>query len=109
MAAEVELALFRIVQEAVANASRHSGANAARVDLASEAGRIRLLVEDDGRGFRTDVERRVGTRSIGLMLMQERADAIGATLTIDSAPGAGTRVAVDVAVPGLQRANSAPD
>ena len=103
MAPEVELALFRIVQEAVANAARHSGANAVRVELESEPGRLRLVVQDDGRGFRTDVERRAGTRSIGLMLMQERADAIGANLIIDSAPGAGTRVAVEMAVTGLQR------
>jgi len=109
MAPEVELALFRIVQEAVANASRHSGANAVRVELESEPGRLRLVVQDDGRGFRTDVERRAGTRSIGLMLMQERADAIGANLIIESAPGTGTRVAVEMAVTGLQRGNHGLD
>jgi signal transduction histidine kinase len=62
-----------------------------------------LVVQDDGRGFRTDVERRAGTRSIGLMLMQERADAIGANLIIESAPGTGTRVVVEMAVTGLPR------
>jgi len=109
MAPEVELALFRIVQEAVANASRHSGAKAVRVELESEPGRLRLVVQDDGRGFRTDVERRAGTRSIGLMLMQERADAIGANLIIESAPGTGTRVAVEMVVTGLQRGNHGLD
>jgi len=103
MAPEAELALFRIVQEAVANAARHSGANAVRVELESEPGSLRLVVQDDGRGFRTDVERRAGTRSIGLMLMQERADAIGANLIIESAPGTGTRVVVEMAVTGLPR------
>lgn len=102
MAPDVELALFRIVQEAVANAARHSGAQAVRVELSSEADRLRLVIEDDGRGFRTDVERRLRTRSLGLMLMQERADAVGVILTVDSSPGCGTRVVVDVSGKALE-------
>ena len=96
MTPDVELALFRIVQEAVANAAKHSGADAARVELISEPAKLSVVVQDEGCGFRTDVERRSGTRSIGLMLMQERADAIGAVLTVDSSPGHGTRVMVEM-------------
>ena len=96
MAAAVELALYRIVQEAVANAARHSGTQSAKVDLCNDPGRLRLLIEDAGRGFRTDVERRSRTRSLGLMLMQERADAVGAVLSVESAPGHGTRIVVEM-------------
>jgi signal transduction histidine kinase len=102
MAPEVELALFRIVQEAVANAARHSGAQSVRVELDSEADHLKLVIEDDGRGFRTDVERRSRTRSLGLMLMQERADAVGVMLTVDSSPGCGTRIVVEVSGKALQ-------
>jgi len=96
MAPDVELALFRIVQEAVANAARHSGAQSVRVELNSEVDRLSLVIEDDGRGFRTDVERRLRTRSLGIMLMQERADAVGVALVVESSPGRGTRIAVEV-------------
>lgn len=98
----VELALYRIVQEAVANAARHSGAQSASVCLSNEPGLLRLVVEDGGRGFRTDVERRTRTRSLGLMLMQERADAAGAALLVDSAPGRGTRIVVEVSGKALE-------
>lgn len=108
MDAAVELALFRIVQEAVANAERHSGARSARVDLANEPGLLRLLIEDAGRGFRTDVERRSRTRSLGLMLMQERADAAGAALLVDSAPGRGTRIVVEVSGKALESGRAEP-
>jgi PAS domain S-box-containing protein len=103
MSPAVELALFRITQEAVANAARHSGAQAARVELTSEPARLSLIIEDDGRGFRTDVERRQRTRSLGLMLMQERADAAGVSLNVESSPGSGTRVVVEVTGKALLR------
>lgn len=102
MTPAVELALFRIVQEAVANAARHSGAQSVRVELNSEADRLRLVIEDDGRGFRTDVERRTRTRSLGLMLMQERADAAGVALAVESSPGSGTRIVVEVTGKALE-------
>jgi PAS domain S-box-containing protein len=102
MTPAVELALFRIVQEAVANAARHSGAPSVRVELNSETDRMRLVIEDDGRGFRTDVERRTRTRSLGLMLMQERADAAGVSLSVESSPGCGTRICVEVSGKALE-------
>jgi PAS domain S-box-containing protein len=104
---EVELALFRIAQEALQNAAKHSGTTAAHIELCGEPEVVRMVVSDDGCGFRTDVERRINFRGFGLMLMQERADAIGATLSTETEPGHGTRVIVEMARadvdPGIAR------
>jgi len=91
-----ELALFRIVQEALTNAAKHSGAGAVRVGITQLAGRTRLSVEDDGRGFADPVgarsERRGGW---GLPAMRERAEAHGGTLRIEF-PERGTRLIVEL-------------
>ncbi len=93
---DTELALFRIVQEALTNAAKHSGASSVHVSVAEESGRIRLSVEDDGRGFADPVgarsERRGGW---GLPAMRERAEAHGGTLRIEF-PGRGTRLIVEI-------------
>ena len=89
----VELAAYRIAQEALRNAGRHARANRAAVALAFAAGRTTLTVSDDGVGF--DAER-VGELALGghfgLLGARERAEAAGATLAVESAPGRGTRV-----------------
>jgi signal transduction histidine kinase len=90
----VETALYRVVQEAMTNVVRH--ARATRVDVLVErsADRVTVMVEDDGVGFEPDrVER--GTH-FGLLGLRERADALGGTLTVESRPGAGTTVVVEV-------------
>jgi PAS domain S-box-containing protein len=92
--AEVETACFRIAQEALTNAACHAGASAVSVSLAIERGELVLEVGDNGRGF--DVERyrtpQERSRHFGLVSMEERAGLVGARLSIDSAPGRGTRV-----------------
>lgn len=89
--AETELALYRIVQEALTNVSRHSEADHAQVELRCETDCVVALVEDDGRGFQlADVV--VAGGALGLMGMQERAGYLGGRVTIDSRPGVGTRV-----------------
>jgi two-component system sensor histidine kinase UhpB len=95
---ELALSLFRIVQEALQNAAKHSGVDGAVVELSGEPGLVRLVIADGGCGFRTDVERRDNYRGYGLILMQERADAIGASLRTESRPGEGTRIIVEMAV-----------
>jgi len=85
---EQELVAYRIAQEALTNASRHSGATAARVELGAEGTGAVLTVEDDGRGF----DRRRATRGAGLRGMRERAVLAGARLEVESEPGRGTRV-----------------
>jgi signal transduction histidine kinase len=98
VSAPVELALFRIAQEAITNVERHAQAGHLAVGLSFEAGGLRLLIKDDGAGFvMADRDQRSGTQSLGLPGMTERAHLINAQLRIHSTPGAGT--AVDVWVP----------
>jgi signal transduction histidine kinase len=93
----VEAALYRIAQEALANVARHSGARQASVLLEWNDGAVRLLVEDNGCGFDTTAPAR--ERKLGLYGMQERADLIGGRLHIESEPGVGTLVVVEVPAP----------
>lgn len=90
-AREVELACFRIAQEALTNVLRHAQASDVVLRLACDGDRLVLHVEDDGRGFAPD--RRDG---LGLVTMRERAQQLGGTFDIDSRPGA-TRI--DVTLP----------
>lgn len=99
--AEQELALFRIVQEALRNAERHSGAT--RVSVLAEfgaGGAMRVRVEDDGRGFDPELSPAdlVARGNLGLNGMYERADLIGARLTVHTTPGKGT--VVEARLPG---------
>jgi len=71
---------------------RHSGAARASVIAASHEGRLRVVVEDDGRGFDPDAP----TSRMGLAGIRERVELIGGQLRIESAPGAGTAVIVDL-------------
>ena len=90
----IETALYRIVQEAVTNVQRHAGATRVDVLVERSDGRILAIVEDDGVGFTPRGPAR-GDR-LGLVGMRERAEALGGRLTIESAPGAGTTIAVEV-------------
>ncbi|QIN83885.1 HAMP domain-containing protein [Rubrobacter tropicus] len=86
---EVEQALFRVAQESLANVARHSGAGRAEVDLSYTARELTLLVSDNGRGF--DPSQGSGG-GFGLQSMRERLVKLGGRITVDSAPGKGTRV-----------------
>ncbi len=93
--AEVQVALYRIAQEALHNVVKHARAcqAAVRLERSPGAGRpLRLVVEDDGCGFDPGV---LPADTFGLSIMSERARAIGASLAVDSRPGGGTRVRVD--------------
>ncbi len=94
----MELALFRIAQEALSNAERHASARRVAVGMDFEAGGLRMLIKDDGVGFETP-DRTDGVRSasMGLPGMTERAHLIGSRLVIHSEPGLGTTI--DVWVP----------
>jgi PAS domain S-box-containing protein len=94
----VETALYRITQEALANATRHAGASRASVVIGREPGRVRALIEDDGRGF--DPEAPPGDRpGLGLAGMRERAALLGGSVTVESSPGGGTGVFVTIPLP----------
>ena len=86
---DVEQALFRVAQEALANVARHSGAGRAEVDLAYTDTDLTLRVADDGRGF--DPSRGSGG-GFGLQSMRERLVRLGGRITLDSEPDGGTRV-----------------
>lgn len=88
---DVKVALYRITQEALNNVLKHAQATQVRVSGRCEAERIELSIRDDGHGF--DLES-IPPDHLGLSIMRERADAIGAQLTIDTAVGEGTEVHV---------------
>ncbi len=93
----VENALFRIVQEALANARNHAGASEITLSLETDARFVHLLIRDDGAGF--DVARAEAPARRphwGLSIMKERALGVGGQCRVVSAPGAGTQVIVEV-------------
>jgi signal transduction histidine kinase len=99
--AHVEVALYRIAQEALQNVMKHASASRVTLRLTADDGQVRLLVEDDGCGFRAvDAGRnRNGDQSYGLVGMRERAELVGARLDVTSTPASGTKVLVELAVP----------
>jgi two-component system sensor histidine kinase UhpB len=93
----VETALFRITQEALNNILRHAQASAVTITLESLPGAARLTIGDDGQGFSPQRPRGLEERPRwGLITMRERAETAGATMRVDSAPGRGTRIILDV-------------
>lgn len=91
---EAELAVFRLVQEALTNCSRHARASSIQIRLQYRAGHLVVNVNDDGQGFEVPehLERLAAAGHYGLMGMKERADAAGGELQITSSPGSGTSV-----------------
>jgi signal transduction histidine kinase len=91
---DVELCLFRIVQEALSNVVKHSGAREAYVMLSSTRDELVLSVADSGRGF--DEAAITSQDGLGLASMRERLRLIGGELTITSRAGQGTMIAARV-------------
>jgi signal transduction histidine kinase len=88
---ELETACFRIVQEAVTNVARHARATRISVVLERAGPDLILLVSDDGAGF--DMKAlRTSVATLGLRSMEERVQAVGGSITIDSAPDVGTAI-----------------
>jgi signal transduction histidine kinase len=101
---DVHIALYRITQEALNNVTKHARASQVTVHLCcppfssietdgEQREKVKLVVSDDGRGFDPD---EVSPDSLGLGIMQERAEAIGATLEIESGPGHGSGTQIKV-------------
>ncbi len=103
----IETALYRIVQEALTNVARHSGARHASVLLERARHHVRAIVEDNGCGFDTSLARQ--ERKLGLYGMEERATLIGGSLRIESQPGLGTTVVVHVPLPDTPKPVHTPD
>jgi PAS domain S-box-containing protein len=94
----VENNLLRIGQEAMTNAVRHAGARQVRTELRFEPECLRLVVTDDGSGFDVQSSTHASNGRFGLIGMRERAKRIGGRLKIESVPGAGTKVAVELSL-----------
>jgi signal transduction histidine kinase len=91
---DAETALYRIAQEAVTNAVRHAGAREIAVVLERRDSHLVMIVEDDGEGFDADLT--LGPGHLGMVGMRERAEMLGGTLLVESSPGSGTTVVVEV-------------
>ena len=89
-------AVFRIVQESLANVAKHAGASQAFVSVAKDADGVKLVVRDNGRGFDARAPRK--PHSLGLMGLRERAQLLRGSFTLKSSPGEGTEVQVRIPI-----------
>jgi signal transduction histidine kinase len=101
---EIEVALLRIAQEALANVARHAGASRAWLTLSYMGDVVTLDVRDDGTGFRVDEPASGDGAGFGLTGMRQRVARVAGSLAIESEPGSGT--AVSARVPAIQAASS---
>ncbi|MDR7077104.1 PAS domain S-box-containing protein [Neobacillus niacini] len=88
----IELTIYRIIQEALTNIRKYADVSDAIVTVREGDQTVRVMVEDKGKGFETGT----GSRGVGLFSMDERARTVGGELTINSSPGKGTRVILEV-------------
>jgi signal transduction histidine kinase len=94
--AQVELTVFRIVQEALTNVARHAGVTQAKVHVRVDRASMHVRIEDEGRGF--DVKAALAARASGLEGMRERSRLAGGSLVIESMPGNGTSLSAELPV-----------
>jgi NarL family two-component system sensor histidine kinase LiaS len=97
------LCVFRIVQEALQNALKHSHANTISVHVSGNSHRLALTVVDDGVGFAVEG---VGHQGFGLISMGERVDAMGGSFDVSTSPHRGTRLNVTMPVPTTENSTS---
>jgi PAS domain S-box-containing protein len=95
---QLEIAVYRIAQEALSNVSKHSGASRATVALQSSESTLTLRINDNGKGFTiTEAGSRKDLHSgLGLISMRERSELFGGTFVVDAGPGRGTTIAVSI-------------
>ena len=102
---DVEVCIYRIVQEALTNVARHSGALSCEVSLRRLADNVELVIEDSGRGMTLTFDSRDARRGLGLMGMRERAQALDGRFVLANRPEGGTRIVVTL--PAAASARSA--
>jgi signal transduction histidine kinase len=93
---DMQMQIFRIVQEALTNARKHSEAHHVQVKFEAEDGRVLVIIQDDGRGFFPHNLETIYGKHFGLQFMQERADQLGGILQIQSTLGKGTEVVLEI-------------
>jgi two-component system sensor kinase len=96
--AETEAAAYRIVQEALNNVAKHARATECRVHLSRTPDTLHITIEDNGAGFDPTAARSVDRRGLGLVGIRERASHLKGAVVVESAPGEGTRLLVDLPV-----------
>jgi signal transduction histidine kinase len=102
LTSEIETSVYRIVQEALTNVARHAKATACRVYLQRFPTTILVTIEDDGAGFDlAEAQRAADGRGLGLIGIRERVSDLRGTLRIESAPGKGTRLTVELPIPPM--------
>lgn len=107
---EIEVCAYRIVQEALTNVARHSGASSCTVSLVRRDGLLHLTIEDDGRGIDAAMARMPDARrGLGLIGMRERAQAMAGTFVIENRREGGTRVVVRLPVPIVEQSSEATE
>lgn len=92
----METVLFRVIQEAITNVVKHSAATEAIIHLELVNGQVKAKVEDNGKGFEVADKVRGYDEGLGLVGMQERVDLLGGSLRIDSRPGQGTSLSLEI-------------
>jgi signal transduction histidine kinase len=98
LAPDLETVLYRVTQETLNNVGKHAGASRVTVSLAAENGSVRLRINDDGVGFHpVAASKLLSEGHFGLAGMRERVEMVGGHLTVDSRPGEGTTVDVEMA------------
>ncbi len=102
---DARLVLYRVVQEALSNVVRHSGAARVRLRVSFEDGYVSAVIEDDGHGFSQE-RASEGGGGLGLIGMKERAAMIGGRVSIESTPGEGTRIRIDVPATATETQNA---
>lgn len=100
---EVSLCLFRILQEGLQNAVKHSGTDRFELDLGATCNQIRLTIRDHGRGF--NVVEATKSKGLGLVSMRERASLVNGTIAIRSKPSFGTEITVRVPIADIAHAS----
>ena len=107
---EEELVLFRIAQESLNNARRHSQASQVVIQMEFYPDGVRMTIHDNGQGFKVPEKTgdMVATGKLGLIGMYERARLLGGTLLVESEPGKGTTVIADVPIQPDPRGEDAP-
>jgi signal transduction histidine kinase len=93
--------LYRILQEAIANIVRHSGATQASIAISQTNGTVQTIIEDNGKGFTAGASTesgQSGRQGFGLKSMTERMNLIGGTITFDSSPGKGTTIRMTIPI-----------
>lgn len=92
----METVLFRVIQEAITNIVKHSSATEAVIRLELVDGKVRAIMSDNGKGFEVGDKVHGYDSGLGLMGMQERVSLLGGSLRIDSQPGRGTSLSLEI-------------